>query len=115
MAADDDPIDLPECIAAGIGEDSEEPIQKYFNNALLEAQENGISAEGCNRIKQPLKEYRDVFCIKLGSGPPADVPPLSITPAPNAKPYRSPQRRYAPRQQDFIIDTINTPKAIGAI
>ena len=115
MAADDDPIELPACIAAGIGEDSEDLITEAFDKVLSQSKSNGVSEEGFNRIKSMLKEYRDVFRIKLGTSPPADVSPLSITPAPNAKPYRSPQRRYAPQQREFIIKTINNLESIGAI
>ena len=115
MAADDDPVELLACIAVGIGEDSEDLITKAFDKVLSQSKINGISEEGFNRIKSMLKEYRDVFRITLGTGPPADVSPLSITPAPNAKPYRSPQRRYAPQQREFIIKTINNLESIGAI
>ena len=93
MAADDDPIELTECIAAGIGEDSKDSIRNAFDKVLSKSKENGVSEEGYNRIKYMLEEYRDVFRIKMEPGPPASVPPLSITPDPNAKPYRSPQRR----------------------
>ena len=62
-----------------------------------------------------LDKIRDVFRIKLGVDPPVDVPPLLITPQADAKPYRSPQRRYAPQQRDFITQTIRELEAIGAI
>lgn len=113
--ADDDPIELSECIVAGIGKDSEEAITKAFKNCLDEAQRNGISDQGLNRVRHLLKGYRKVFRIKLGPDPPADVPPLVITPVASCKPYRSPQRRYAQHQRDFIINTVRELEAVGEI
>ena len=115
MAADDNLIELPECLAAGIGKDSDEDIDKAFENIKASAKANGLSDEGLQTLSEILKDYRDVFRIKLGSDPPADVPPLAITPQENATPYRSPQRRYGQQAWDFIVNTIRELEAVGAI
>lgn len=62
-----------------------------------------------------LNEYRDVFRIELGPDPPVDIDPLTITRTDTSKPYRSPQRYYAPQQRDFIIQTIRELEAVVAI
>ena len=113
--ADDDPIEPTEAIGAGIGKDSEEVIDLAFEKIILDAKKNGMSKKGLERVKHMLKKYRDVFRIKLSNDPPARVDPLTITPIPNAKPYRSPQRRYAPHQRKFICQTIRELEAVGAI
>lgn len=56
-----------------------------------------------------------MFWIKLGSDLPVNVPQFVITPNSNAKSYRLPQRRYAPHQRDFIVQTIREVEAVGAI
>ena len=112
---DDDPIALPESISAGIGKDSKESIDKAFRSIVENAKNNGISDNGKNRLINLLRKYRDVFRIKLGPDEPAKVPPLVITPAEGAQPYRSPQRRYAPMQREFITRTIKELEAVGAI
>ena len=113
--ADDDPITLPESLSAGIGEDSRESIDKAFNVIAKDARAEGISSGGAQRLTDLLEKYRDVFRIKLSADPPAKVPPLVITRSDSAKPYRSPQRRYAPTQRDFIVRTIRELEQVGAI
>ena len=111
----DDPIGLPDGVTAGIGLDSKESIDKEFTRIITEARNNGISEGGSKILSNTLEKYSDTFRIKLGPDPPAKVEPLVITPTDNAKPYRSPQRRYAPIQRDFIAQTIRELEAIGAI
>jgi len=113
--ADDNPVTLPESISAGIGMDTSESIDTAFQSILTNAKSEGISVSGANRLTTLLKKYRDVFRIKLGVDQPAKVAPLVITRADNSKPYRSPQRRYAPLQREFIIRTIRELEAVGAI
>ena len=115
MASDDDPIELPECLAAGIGKDQPEYINKAFESIKSKAKDSGISERGLHCLENIFKEYRDVFRIKLGSDPPANVPPLKISLMENAAPYRSPQRRYGQQARDFIVNTIRELEAIGAI
>ena len=113
--ADGDPITLPESLSAGIGKDSKEAIDNAFNLIVTHEREHKISNSGAQRLTRLLEKYRDVFRIKLCADPPAKVPPLVITRSDNAKPYRSPQRRYAPIQRDFIIQTIRELEQVGAI
>ena len=115
MAIDDDPIELPDCISAGIGVDTEESISNAFSLILEKAKSNGITQKGLEKLSALLKEHQNSFRIKLGKDPPADVPPLVVTPFANAKPYRAPQRRYAPQHCDFINRTIKELEAVGAI
>ena len=103
QSTDDDPIELPEALAAGIGQDSNDSINSTFSKMLGEAKKNGLSKERISRLTGMLEDYRDVFRIKLGPDPPAKVEPLRITLVENAHPYRSPQRRYASQQREFIV------------
>lgn len=62
-----------------------------------------------------LSEYRDVFRIKLGHDEPANVEPLTIQCLPGARPFKTPQRRYAPLQTAFINSTIRDLERVGAV
>lgn len=113
--ADDDPIEIPDIVAAGIGKDSKDSIDKAFDNIVVEAKRNGLVESGIKRLRALLEDYRDVFRIKLGPDPPARVQPLKIKLAENARPFRSTQRRYSPQQRAFIIRTIHELESVGAI
>ena len=113
--ADDDPIQLSEGLSAGIGHDSSESINNAFQNILVNAKKFGISINGAAKLGHLLTKFTDVFRIKLGPDPPAKVAPLVIIRTENARAFRSPQRRYAPTQREFIIRTIRELEAVGAI
>jgi len=115
QSTDDDPIELPEAISAGIGKDTKESIDSAFAKMLAAAKDNGISPEGHSRLSAMLENHRDIFRIKLGPDQPAKVEPLRITLMEGATPYRSPQRRYAPQQRDFITRTIRELEDVKAI
>lgn len=115
QVTDDDPIELPESMVAGIGADSEEYIRTALSNILEEAAKNGISPEGKSRLEDILSPYKDVFRIKLGPDEPAKVEPLAIQRAPGSRPFKTPQRRYAPVQTAFINSTIKDLERVGAV
>jgi len=115
QSTDDDPIELPEALSAGIGKDSKESIDSAFAKMLSAAKENGISTDGHTRLSKMLEDYRDIFRIKLGPDEPAQVDPLRITPVEGAHPYRSQQRRYCPQHRDFINRTIRELEDVKAI
>ena len=103
---DDDPVEPPEHLIAGFGEDTPESISEQFDRMVNESIKNGMTNEGSGTLRVLLEKHRDCFRIKLGSDPPATVRPLLIHPKPDAKPFRSPQRRYGPEQSAFIINTV---------
>eukprot|EP00171_Calliarthron_tuberculosum_P009305 IDg9305t1 len=55
---DDDPISLPDAMAAGIDKDSEESITKAFNASVEEAKHNGLSPTGVSSVIQLQKKYK---------------------------------------------------------
>ena len=111
----DDPIELPPTVGASFGEDNPEEITAAFEDMIKEAKANGITEAGAQQLRKMLLQYRSVFCIKLGADPPADVLPLQVHLIDKPRPYRAPQRRYAPRQRNFIISTVQRLESIGAI
>eukprot|EP00171_Calliarthron_tuberculosum_P022992 IDg22992t1 len=112
---EDDPIQLPDVVSAGIGNDSDKEIDEAFNGMLKEALKNGISQSGHTCLKSLLAKYRSVFSIKLGPSPPAKISSLAIVPAPDARLFRSSQRRFSPGARDFIIKTIHELESVGAV
>ena len=82
---------------------------------IREATDNGVSPEGKNLLEALLEKYRDIFRIKLGADKPARVEPLKIESVPGARPFKTPQRRYAPLQTAFINTTIKDLELVGAV
>lgn len=115
QAADDGPIYVTDDFSAGIGGDTTESIDKAFSRIIQEAEDSGISKTEADRLRKTLQCCRHVFRIKLGPDPPAKVAPLRILSKPNARPYRTPQRRYAPAQREFISKTMHEHEALGAV
>lgn len=112
---EDDPIELPNHLQAGFGEDAREEIDVAFQSILSHASENGISQHGEERLGSILEKHRSSFTIKLGNDDVAKVPPLSIKLKPTARPQKCPQRKYAPQQKAFIGHTIKQLEKIGAV
>lgn len=103
---EDDGITELEVAAANIGIYSTEEIDDAVKSTLEKAKDEGTSAAGLEKGKQLLNAYRKVLRIKLGPDPPANVEPYSVVVKPNAKPYRTTRRRYAPEQAAFLTSTI---------
>ena len=112
---EDDPINLPEAAGASIGTDDPAEIDSAIKEMVQQATNNGMSKNGIVVLQQTLSEYRDVFRIKLGLDPPANVPPLRIKLKPGTYPVRATQRRYAPAQRVFISNAIRKLEGVGAI
>lgn len=112
---DDDPIAPTKSISTGFGTDSESSMSKAFEEIISDGRNKGLSDEGENRLKAMMKKFRNIFRIQLGHDQPAKVTPLLVKPVPNAHPHRSPQRRYAPNQREFLCNTVSELVEIGAI
>jgi hypothetical protein len=61
-----------------------------LENVVQRARDNGISSRGADTLNQLVREFRDVWAIKLGPGAPADVPPVFMQLNPNARQRRRP-------------------------
>jgi hypothetical protein len=62
-----------------------------------------------------MKECKDVFRLKLGVDPPANVKPLVIKLRNGAEPVRMLARRYAPSQLKFMRDKIRELEELGLV
>ncbi len=61
------------------------------------------------------KTFRDVFRIRLSKDPSARVDPMHIELNGNHLAFRSTQRRYAPPQREFIIETTKSLEEVNAV
>jgi hypothetical protein len=62
--------------------------------------------DGVQSLRQLLTERKDIFRLRLGADPPANVKPLVIKLRDGAEPVRMSARKYAPSQLKFIRDKI---------
>jgi hypothetical protein len=58
-------------------------------------------------LRKLVAEYEDVFRLKLGADPPADVKPLVIKLKENVDPTRISARKYSPPQLAFLRNKIS--------
>jgi RNase H-like domain found in reverse transcriptase/Integrase core domain/Reverse transcriptase (RNA-dependent DNA polymerase)/Chromo (CHRromatin Organisation MOdifier) domain len=97
---DEDPI--PEDPHLDLGRDTPSEIRAAFFAMIQTASVNGMSPSGVKTLSDLLTEYEDIWRIKLGPDPPANLPPMEITITPGSFPVRVKPRRYPPQQKLFI-------------
>jgi hypothetical protein len=73
---------------------------------LTSAEQVCMSRDGVHIKRQFVTECKDVFRLKLGADPPANVKPLVIKLCVGAEPVRISARKYAPPQLKFMRDNI---------
>jgi hypothetical protein len=66
-------------------------------------------------LRPLVTECKDVFWLKLGADPPANVKPLAIKLRDGAKPVRILARKYAPPLLKFMRDKIHTIEELGLV
>lgn len=115
LAADADPVVRPGCLAEKVGSKAENDIAYAFNKIIYGAKTNGVSEIRLLYLQKMLKIYRNVCRTELDIEAWADVPTLRITAVENAKPFRSPQRRYALKQRYLITRTMRELESVSAI
>jgi hypothetical protein len=92
---DDDPIDYHD---VDVGQGSPEELADAIEGFLTSAEQAGMSRDGVRSLRQLVTECKDVFRLKLGADPPANLKPLVIKLRDGAEPLRTSDRRYAPPQ-----------------
>jgi hypothetical protein len=65
-----------------------------------------MSRDGVQSLRQLVTECKDVFMLKLGADPPANVKSLVIKLREGAEPVRMSARKCAPLQLKFMRDKI---------
>jgi hypothetical protein len=67
--------------------------------------------DGVQSLRQLVTECKDVFRLKLGADPPANVKPLVIKLRDGAEPVQMSARKYAPPQLKFMRATYASSKS----
>jgi hypothetical protein len=74
-----------------------------------------MSTDGVQSLRQLVTECKDVFRLKLGADPPANVKPLVIKLRNGAEPVRMSARKYASTQLKFMHDKILELEELGLV
>jgi hypothetical protein len=74
-----------------------------------------MSTDGVQSLRQLVTECKDVFRLKLGADPSANVNPLVIKLRNGAEPVRMSARKYAPPQLKFMRDKIRELEELGLV
>jgi hypothetical protein len=90
---DDGPIDYHDVDA---GQGSPEELADAIEDLITSAEKAGMSLDCVQSLRQLVTECKDVFGLKLGADPPANVKPLVIKLRDGAEPVRMLARKYAP-------------------
>jgi hypothetical protein len=107
--------DLDRLLGAGFGIDTEAEIHTALDELVQRAKENGITDRGSDTLHRLVREFRDVWAIKLGPGAPADVRPMRMKLQTGARPRRAAPRRWSAPATAFISATTRNPEKIGAL
>jgi hypothetical protein len=109
---DDDPIYYHD---VDVGQGSPEELPDAIEGFLTSAEQADMSRDGVQSLRQLVTEYKDVFRLKLGADPPANVKPLVIKLRDYAEPARMSARKYAPPQLKFMRDKIHELEELGLV
>jgi hypothetical protein len=82
---DDDPIYYHD---VDVGQGSPEELADSIKGLTTSAEQSGISRNGVQSLRQLVTQCKDVFRLKLGADPPANVKPLVIKLRDGAEPVR---------------------------
>jgi hypothetical protein len=108
--SDDDPIVYHD---VDVGKGSPEELADAIEGSIKSAEQAGMDWDGVQSLQQLVAECKDVFRLKLGTDPPANVKPLVIKLRDGAEPVRMSARRYASPQLKFMRDKIHEIEELG--
>jgi hypothetical protein len=100
---DDDPIDYYDL---EVGQESSKELADAIEGMVTCSEQAGMSRYGVQSLRQLVTECKDVFRLKLGADPPANVKLLFIKLRECSEPVRMSARKYAPPQLRIIRDKI---------
>jgi hypothetical protein len=82
---------------------------------ITSAEQPGMSRDGVQSLRQLVMECKDVFRLKLGADPPANVKLFVIKLRDGAEPVRMSAREYAPPQLKIMRDKIRELEDLGLV
>ncbi|KAG3001276.1 hypothetical protein PC121_g9611 [Phytophthora cactorum] len=91
------------------------PSITTLEELLDRAVTNGLPREHVGAVREMLELFPDIWREAIGSGAAASVEPLNITLCADAMPFRSPPRKYAPLQAEFIREYVRSLVAEGLV
>ncbi|POM62149.1 hypothetical protein PHPALM_28729 [Phytophthora palmivora] len=86
-----------------------------LDQLLERAVANGLPQEHVIAVRELLELFPDIWRAVVGAGRAASVEPLRVTLRVDAKPYRSPPRKYAPLQAEFIREYVKSLVTDGLV
>lgn len=111
----EDEEDKEDPIYLELGEDTEEQVQDACKELLQKARNNGMTSKGLDHLTVLLKEYRDIFRIRLGNDPPAKVEPMQVKLDPSVPAIIAKSRRYSPGQRGYLTAFLKRAQEYGFI
>jgi hypothetical protein len=109
---DDDPIDYHDVY---VGQESPEELADAIEGFVTSAEQAGMPRDGVQSLRQLVTECKEVFRLKLGADPPANVKPLVIKLRDGAEPVRMSARKYTTPQLKFMRDKIRELEELGLV
>jgi hypothetical protein len=109
---DDDPIDYYD---VKVEQGSPEELADAIEGLITSAELTGMYRDGVQSLRQLVTECKDVFRLKLGADPPANVNPLVIKLHDGAEPERMSARKCAPPRLKFMRDKIREQEELGLV
>ncbi|KAE8997546.1 hypothetical protein PR002_g19001 [Phytophthora rubi] len=94
--------------------DASTPITT-LDELLDRAVANGLPHEHTTAVPEMLELFPEIWRDAVSSGAAASVEPLYVRLREDAKPYRSPPRKYAPLQAEFIREYVKSLVAEGLV
>jgi hypothetical protein len=98
-----------------VGQGSQEELADAIEGLITSAEQAGMSRDDIQSLRQLVTECKNVFRLKLGADPPANVNPLVIKLRDGADPVRMSARKYAPPQLKFMRDKIRELEELGLV
>jgi hypothetical protein len=74
-----------------------------------------MSDDGVAKLDALLVDFRDIWRLRLGNDPPADVPPMETQMKPDARALIAKVRRYAPTHRAFMSAQVAKTEEQGII
>jgi len=97
------------------GDENVEETSEAIKEMIQDAIDNGLPHEFHDQFKKIVWHYADIFRTKLGSDPPAKLPPMVIRLKKDSVPVRVKVRRYPPLQASFLRGKIEELLRLGLI